>query len=336
MRRLPVYFLIDVSESMVGEPIAAVENGIREIIRELMSDPYALETVYVAVLAFAGRAEVAEKLTEITAFRPPALPIGSGTSLGAGLELLMRDIDSEVQKTTRDKKGDWKPLVFLFTDGAPTDNPSKSIEKWNRNYRGHANLVAVAFGDNADTRLLGTLTENVLRLGDMQKNTFREFFKWVSASIQVSSMAIADSGDDSPKLDRMPSINLEKVDTGKACKIDENFVILVNRCSQKGTMYLSKFARENDAYVGAGAWLVDEKEYKRLGGGEGGAAQIDTGRLSDLPECPVCGNTGLVHCGECGGLSCMSEGQTYLKCPWCGNESGINYRDNFSIDRARG
>lgn len=55
MRRLPVYFLIDVSESMVGEPIKQVEDGMRSIIQELRSDPYALETVFASVLAFAGR-----------------------------------------------------------------------------------------------------------------------------------------------------------------------------------------------------------------------------------------------------------------------------------------
>ena len=35
MRRLPVYFLVDVSESMVGEPIQQVENGMRQIVQEL-------------------------------------------------------------------------------------------------------------------------------------------------------------------------------------------------------------------------------------------------------------------------------------------------------------
>ena len=29
MRRLPVYFVVDVSESMVGEPIEQVQNGMR-------------------------------------------------------------------------------------------------------------------------------------------------------------------------------------------------------------------------------------------------------------------------------------------------------------------
>lgn len=39
MRRLPIYFLIDISESMVGEPIEQVQDGIATIIKELKTDP---------------------------------------------------------------------------------------------------------------------------------------------------------------------------------------------------------------------------------------------------------------------------------------------------------
>ena len=53
MRRLPVYFLIDVSESMVGEPIEQVQEGMRNIIQELITDPYSLDTVFVSVISFA-------------------------------------------------------------------------------------------------------------------------------------------------------------------------------------------------------------------------------------------------------------------------------------------
>lgn len=55
MRRLPIYFLIDVSESMVGEPIIQVEKGMRNIIQELRTDPYALETVFVSVIVLQER-----------------------------------------------------------------------------------------------------------------------------------------------------------------------------------------------------------------------------------------------------------------------------------------
>ena len=47
MRRLPIFFLVDVSESMVGTPIEQVQDGMATIINELRMDPYALETAYV-------------------------------------------------------------------------------------------------------------------------------------------------------------------------------------------------------------------------------------------------------------------------------------------------
>ncbi|MDR3339664.1 MAG: VWA domain-containing protein, partial [Candidatus Symbiothrix sp.] len=55
MRRLPIYFLIDVSESMVGDPIEQVQDGMATIVKELRTDPYALETVWVSVIVFAGQ-----------------------------------------------------------------------------------------------------------------------------------------------------------------------------------------------------------------------------------------------------------------------------------------
>jgi uncharacterized protein YegL len=78
MRRLPIYFLIDISESMVGEPIQQVEEGLASIIDALKSDPYALETVWVSVIVFAGQPKTLVPLQEIVNFYPPRFPIGSG------------------------------------------------------------------------------------------------------------------------------------------------------------------------------------------------------------------------------------------------------------------
>lgn len=85
MRRLPIYFLVDVSESMVGEPIQRVQDGMRTIVQGLRTDPYALETAYVSVIAFAGKAMSISPLTELYKFYPPTFPIGGGTALGTAL-----------------------------------------------------------------------------------------------------------------------------------------------------------------------------------------------------------------------------------------------------------
>lgn len=104
MRRLPVYFLVDVSESMVGEPIQQVQDGMRMIVQELRTDPYALETAFISVIAFAGKAKTLQPLTELYKFYPPIFPIGGGTSLGAALDYLMDDMDKSLVKTTTEQR----------------------------------------------------------------------------------------------------------------------------------------------------------------------------------------------------------------------------------------
>ncbi|KAA6300513.1 MAG: hypothetical protein EZS26_003352 [Candidatus Ordinivivax streblomastigis] len=96
MRRLPIYFLIDVSESMVGEPLEQVEEGIATIIKELRTDPYALETVYLSIIAFAGKACKITSMVELFNFYPPKIPIGGGTSLGKAVDFLMNDITTSI------------------------------------------------------------------------------------------------------------------------------------------------------------------------------------------------------------------------------------------------
>lgn len=131
MRRLPVFFLLDCSESMVGENLKKMEDGLRAIVTDLRTNPHALETVYISVISFAGVAKTIAPLVEVVSFYPPKLPLGGGTSLGAALDTLMKEIDKSVVRTTAERKGDWKPIVYIFTDGRPTDNPNQSIDQWN-------------------------------------------------------------------------------------------------------------------------------------------------------------------------------------------------------------
>ena len=57
-RRLPVYLLLDVSGSMTGEPITAVQNGVQTMVSALMGDPQALESAYISVITFSNSAIV--------------------------------------------------------------------------------------------------------------------------------------------------------------------------------------------------------------------------------------------------------------------------------------
>ena len=350
MRRLPVYFLVDVSESMVGDPIAQVEEGMRTIIQELRTDPYALETVFVSILAFAGKPLVLSPLTELYKFYPPAFPIGGGTALGEALRTLMRKMDASVQKTTLEAKGDWKPLVFLFTDGVPTDRPEAAIKEWTAKYRKQCNLVAISLGDNADLHLLQQLTDNVLRLNRTTPESFRQFFKWVTASIKTTSVSVVDAGKDELQLAPSVGIDLEKVEAAPPGKVDENFVVLLAKCSGTHQPYLIKYARRlygeeddirreemptgNGIFRLVGAYPINEEMYKKLSESGTPRQNICTDQLFGHPACPCCGNQISVVLCSCGSISCA--GEIMHTCPWCGTSGELGSANTLNLTRQRG
>lgn len=188
MRKLPVYLLLDTSGSMGGEPIEAVKNGVQILASTLRQDPYALETAYLSVITFDSAARQVTPLTELAGFQPPSISASGVTELGAGLELLAERIEAEVSKTTADVKGDWKPLIFIMTDGAPTDDWAKGLARLKQVRTGM--IVACAAGHGADTTVLKQITEVVVQLDTADSNTIKAFFKWVSSSVSTGSQKI--------------------------------------------------------------------------------------------------------------------------------------------------
>jgi uncharacterized protein YegL len=201
MRRLPIYLLLDVSGSMSGEPIEAVKNGLQVMMSSLRQNPHALETAYLSVITFESTATQVVPLTELEAFQIPSIRATGGTAMGAALKLLAEKINSEVKKSTAQAKGDWKPLVFIMTDGSPTDDIKEGLEAFKKCKTGV--VVACAAGAAANTKVLKQITEVVVRLDVADSATIGAFFKWVSASIGVSSEKV-DGGKEVTHASQLP------------------------------------------------------------------------------------------------------------------------------------
>lgn len=186
MRRLPVYFLLDTSGSMHGEPIQALNNALSGMINTLRADAQALDSLWISILTFDREVKELMPLTELVHFQLPEIicPQSGPTHTGKCLEALHEKIKIEIRRGNESQKGDWKPLVFLFTDGKPSDiqlyrdmvPKIKSLDL--------GALVGCAAGHLADDTLLKELTDTVVHLDSCDSTTLKTFFKWVSDTIE--------------------------------------------------------------------------------------------------------------------------------------------------------
>ena len=202
MRRLPVYLLLDTSGSMFGEPIEAVKNGVQTLVSTLRSDPYALETAFLSIITFDSSAKQVMPLTELAMLQVPQIEATGCTALGEALSLLSQKVDQEIVKTTMEVKGDWKPLVFIMTDGEPTDNLQKGLDEFRK--RKFGMVVACAAGQGANTNTLKQITENVVQLDTADSATIKAFFKWVSASVSTGGQKVEEAGGEVATMSELP------------------------------------------------------------------------------------------------------------------------------------
>lgn len=195
MRRLPVYLLIDTSGSMKGEPIEAVNAGLQTLVSSLRRDPQALETAHLSIITFDRAAQLVLPLTPVAELQLPLIetPDSGPTMTGAALELLCQRVDAEVRTQSTDVKRDWKPLLFIMTDGAPSDSQKYNEMVPECKKRKFAAITACAAGMKAKIDALKDLATSIVSLDTCDGATFSQFFTWVSASISSGAQSVGVS-----------------------------------------------------------------------------------------------------------------------------------------------
>jgi uncharacterized protein YegL len=315
-RRLPVYLLLDVSESMLDEGIESLQKGLSSLMMDLHGDAQALETAWVSVITFADRAEQVVPLTELGQVRIPPLRCRPGTALGGALTLLGECMRREVRTQSAGVKGDWKPLVFLLTDGMPTDEWEGPAARLRALAGQHpANLIAIGCGEEVDPYVLMQVSGNVLMMRD-DPESFRRLFQWISSSITLTSKAVADPDPGPVSLEKLPA-GMEPAPAGAGRRAGARVPVLFIpvRCSRTGRPWLVRYRlrEELGGYEPVRTHKVDEDYLAAAGGGA--TLDLSSGQVLGILPCPHCRADGAGRC-PCGQLMCADEDER-VTCPAC-------------------
>ncbi len=176
--------------------------------------------MHVGVITFNNDAVITNGgLQPITEFQPPQLVASGVTRLDLAFELLRESMDRDVVRPVRGgQRGDYKPIVFVLTDGNPTDaqgyfndslwGPAReSVVNRPRGALKPSVVVAVGCGpDVKDETLKAISTGTAFRMGT-DRAAFVALFQWLSQSI-VSSVQPGASPDQGPLAPVDPSSDL--------------------------------------------------------------------------------------------------------------------------------
>lgn len=348
MRRLPIFLVLDVSESMAGDNLRQVSQGLDILVNSLRQDPHALETVYLSLIVFAGKTKVLTPLVDLISYYSPRLPVGSGTSIGTALTTLMNEMDRVLIKTTFSVKGDWKPIIYLFTDGKPTDNVTSAVNRWKTSYASKANLVAIGIGSFAAMGTLAELTPHVFQLKNDSEQDFRKFIKWMTQSVKSQSQSVSTQDSVGLTLASIDESILTKIhDIAQAVTLDEDFVILTAKCEKTKLPYIMRYERiqnkriesnntniANTSYQLNGVFPL-EADYFSLSDDRVNAQTISSNALIGAPGCPHCGAPYGFSLCNCGGIHCLSSEKA--TCPWCNSVAIYTAGDGgVEVNRSRG
>lgn len=187
--RCPCVLLLDTSGSMQGEPILALNQGLRAFKDDLCKDPLAARRVEVAVVTFDSEVKVVQDFVTADQFEPPALTADGSTLMGSAI---MKALDKIAVRKAQYKAAGvlyYRPWVFMITDGEPRGESETLLQQVAQRVRDEEEHKRVAFfAVGVEKANMNRLSELVVRtpvkLGGLN---FVELFVWLSRSAQAVS-----------------------------------------------------------------------------------------------------------------------------------------------------
>ena len=194
--RLPVCLCLDVSNSMEGDPVNELNEGIGLFFYELKKDEIAFYSAEVAVVTFGGfDAECLLDFANLERVpKPPKLEAVGMTPMGEGVNLALDLLEKRLNEY-REKGVDYfQPWLVLMSDGSPNGDETeleRAIQRVSElEHSKKLTVITIGIGKDADMEVLAKFSpdKSPLKLKGLK---FKDFFSWLSKSVSAISQSMA-------------------------------------------------------------------------------------------------------------------------------------------------
>ncbi|TAF14147.1 MAG: VWA domain-containing protein [Nostocales cyanobacterium] len=189
--RCPVVLLLDISGSMSGSPIDQLNAGVATFKQEIEQDATASLRVEVAIITFGSTAHLLQDFVTIDQFSPPHLTVSGSTSMGAAIQMALREVENRKTEYKNNGIQYYQPWVFLITDGGPTDSWQSAAQQV-RQADADRKISFFAVGvQGANMNILSQIAPPNTPPLMLDGLRFADLFRWLSDSMKrVSSSKV--------------------------------------------------------------------------------------------------------------------------------------------------
>jgi uncharacterized protein YegL len=182
--RCPCILILDTSQSMAGEPIAALNHGLQIFREELQAESLARKRVDVAVISFGSEVRVVQDFVTADRFQPPVLEAEGVTPMCTAIVRALDLVEKRKERYRANGVPYSRPWLFLITDGMPQGDTIETTRQAVQRIRAAESNAKAAFYavgvEGANLRLLERISVRPPR--KLEGLRFGDLFAWLSAS----------------------------------------------------------------------------------------------------------------------------------------------------------
>lgn len=206
--RVPVCLCLDTSSSM-SEPeegttrIDALNEGIRLFYDAVREDEVARFSVDIAIVKFDSSAECVSSFSGVGEGYPATLEADGWTSMGEGVNLALDLLDKRKQEYKSTGVDYYQPWLVLMTDGEPNGDEHELKRAMERctllaNNR-KLSVFPILIGRKVSSGTLAGFSPRRSPIS-LKGVKFKEFFEWLSKSVQAVSRSVPGENIPSPSV----------------------------------------------------------------------------------------------------------------------------------------